>query len=204
MHVSNVLIDEVTAGSPDTPAVITSVLHEFESRRWISADRQTGRKLGPLTVIDEGNPAFPLDRATHFGSRELFDDGTALSYEETWTIPAWTVYALLLPMEFVARRLEIIHKDSDAVEVGYSTRATHDDRLFYYAAFGGAEDQHLVSVRARIEHNPFESAEMIHRIGKVAGPELYPLTRSTAAAVIRTPDFWLKFLEWGGKATGLW
>jgi len=190
--------------------VVTSTLYEFQEPRWVSIHREReGRRLGPITLLDE-----PEDRdellsvaIRRFGERRLHTEGESrhpvISYRDRWTIPPWTVYALVLPTGFIASHIRLVRREHTGWEPEVQLGVSHDDRLFYHTVFEWTKGWHIFDVEARIEQNPRRYQNLLHSAEAVRGTNNYEHLRKAIGREVASSDFWFKLLELGGKLIGM-
>lgn len=207
MQVENVLVEEIVLTAPNRIALARAVLYKFGKRRWVSQHRERGSKpVGPMTLFDddEGRDEVAM-KVKRFGERSLHQEGSSklvISYRETWTAPPWTIFALVLPSQFIASTMTLnLQSDRDRSPV-LQIGVTDKNQLFYHAVLGHADVQHVFDVEARIEENPNNFSTMVKSSQAVEGTSDFKMLGRAVGQKALTPDFWLKLLELGGKITG--
>jgi len=209
MQIKNVLVEEISFDETNRIGVVTSTLYEFQEPRWVSIHREReGRRLGPITLLNEPQERDELLNVAirRFGERQLHTEGTrrlTISYRDRWTIPPWTVYALVLPKGFIASHITVMRQERTGWEPSLQLGVSHDDRLFYHMVFECAETWHVFDVEARIEEDTKKYQELLKSAEAVRGTSNYEHLRRAIGREVASSDFWFKLLELGGKLIGM-
>jgi hypothetical protein len=197
MKVSSVLVDEILAAKEHLPARVKSVLYEFNGPRWVSIHSERGSKrVGPISLLDAHKA--DLDQiedfaVTEFAERALAVEGNAISYRETWTIPAGSVYALVLPEGFTATPISIVGERPVPLELA----TVSGGGLFYYATF--REPVREYRIEARLQHKPDDCRRIAASAEIVEGTKRFEWLRSAVTHQALSVDFWFKLVTLVGK-----
>jgi hypothetical protein len=210
MQVENVLVDEILVDEANRVGLVKSTLYEFKEPKWVSIHREReGRRLGPMTLLDE-----PQDRdevfnvsIRSFEDRQLHTEGKpgrlVVSYRDRWTVPPWTVYALVLPKCFVTTHINLSRREQAGWEPQLQLGVSHDERLFYHTVFEWAESRHIFDIEARIEQDVGRYRRLLKSAEVVRGTSNYEHLRGAIGRKATSSDFWFKLLELGGKLLGM-
>lgn len=205
MQVENVLVEEILADEANRLGLAKSTLYGFRDSRWISYHREReGRRLGPITLLDDPEASSePLEVSMRrFAERKLHTEEShrmIISYRDRWTIPSWTVYALVLPKGFVASLVRLVHQDPSHLVPELQVAVSKEARLFYHTIFAEIESRHVFDVEARIEQNTKRYEKLIKSAEVVSGTINYKRLRKQIGQEVMSSDFWFRLLELGGK-----
>jgi hypothetical protein len=217
MQIEHLLVDEIRIDPANRKGIAKSALYDFPHPEWVSPHRErSGRQIGPMTLLgDERRPDDLMNISIRsFGDRTLQTewrpDHVIISYKDRWTVPAWTVYALVLPKEFVAAHLEIARHETSSWKPPVQIGVTHDERLFYHTIFGSAysrypneNSQHVFDIETRLESNTKRYRELVNNAETVKGTNEFEHLRHAIGREAATSDFWFKLLEFGTRLLGL-
>ena len=210
MQIENVLVEEISFNETNRTGVVVSTLYEFREPRWVSIHREReGRRLGPITLLDGSEERDELLNLAirRFGERQLHTERKSrhpiISYQDRWTIPPWTVYALVLPKGFIASHIRLVRQERAGWEPDMQLGVGHDDRLFYHTVFEGGESRHIFDIEARIEENPKRYQDFLRSAEAVRGTNNYEHLRKAIGREVASSEFWFKLLELGSKLIGM-
>jgi hypothetical protein len=121
-----------------------------------------------------------------------------ISYRDTWTIPPWTVYALVLPAGFVPVYLRGRNQGYDH-DTPLEIASSRDGRIFYYGIFYGADHPFVFHVELRLEENKKEFDKILQGSDAVKGNERFGGLRERVSRNALSSDFWFKLIDLAGK-----
>ena len=209
MLAQNLLVDEIVIDRVSLMGMVIPTLYEFSNPQWISPHSgREGKQIGPMTLLkSEGATDALIDTSIRsFGERRLRTEGTpanpVISFEDRWTVPFYTVYALVLPERFVANHISLDCPQDMGwcmpLQVGVS-----NERLFYHTIFAEHTNrQHIFAVEARIVKDERRYQELIDSSEVVEGTSEFKRLGWIIAEETKNPNFWFKLLEVGAKFIG--
>jgi len=209
MLAQNLLVDELVVDHSSLIGTVNSTLYEFSKPQWISYhDNHEGKKIGPMTILkEEGATNGLLDTSIRsFGERKLRTTGTPanpiISFSDRWTVPFYTVYALVLPEKLVATEINLNCPEELGscmpLQMGFS-----NGRLFYHTLFSEHRNrQHMFMINARIEGDEKLYHELSNSAETVEGTSVFKNLGWMVVQETKKPDFWFKLLEIGTKFIG--
>jgi hypothetical protein len=196
MRIQHLLVDDITASGPGE-ATVMSVHYDFRAKQWVSPHKGiTGAPIGPLTMLETEGPRFetPTVAVALLGERSLpVDSHGSISLETTWTVEAESVYAVVLPLDYVP--------SDDAVLTRYQsegppfqTASTPDSRLFFHALFLTADG---FQVKLRADRDASRARREVEDADVVAGTSSFQKLRDGVEREALKPDFWMRLIELG-------
>ena len=195
MEALAILIEEIRVDNG--VGSINSTLYQFDHPEWISVHLgRPGQQIGPITILHPGQEReiLPGTSVKEFGEKPLRTGGAAdgspiISHQDTWTVPSYTLYALILPELFVANRFDILVHDQDTHVIEQQI-GVHNGHLFYHVFFDyPPKERNSFEVLARIERNENRYWELCRNAEVVEGKNWKELTRRVGEQ-LKTPDFW--------------
>jgi|ERR1700752_502257 len=209
MQVEHLLVDEIVIDSASLSGIARCTLFDFPDPEWISAHREReGRQIGPMILIpDERKPNDLMNISIRsLSERRLHTEGPparlVISYKDRWTLPPWSVYALVFPKGFIGTHIDIQHLDSISWMPTLQIGVSRDERLFYHMIVGGSGEPRIFDIEVRLESNESRYQELINDAETVEGTNNFRHLRNAIEREAGTADFWFKLLELGSKLLG--
>jgi hypothetical protein len=201
MLVERVFVDEILASTTSDSAAVRSAVFEFGERRWVSFHRdREGQPVGPLTVLEKGK--LPNIEIRRFPERKLHAekrDPLTFSFKDRWTVGPWTVYAVVLPRNFIATHIQVLRSNRDRWEPELQVAVSNEDKLFYHTIF---TSEQVFDIEATILENQKRCEEFKKSAEVVQGTRNYSELRKAIGRTAASPDFWFKLLDFGSKLLG--
>lgn len=205
MQINNLLVEDISLDETSEHGLLNSTLYEFRDPKWVSVhwERQ-GRKLGPVTVIEEFDKDINILDAFNvsaFGERKLPTETSgniAISHRDTWTIPPWTLYVLVAPKSFIITNIEARIEGWDR-DNQIDTAKTDDGQVFYYSMFWGGDHPFVFRVSVRLEKNEEKYATLLDSVDIVKGTEHFDSFRKTVSREAVSSNFWFKLIGLASK-----
>ncbi len=205
MQVNNVLVEDISIDPEKNEGKLSAILYEFRDPKWVSVHwNRSGTNLGPITLLDDyQNDLKILENfsVTEFEEKEIPTEHghkLVISHHDTWTIPPWTIYVLVLPPGFIATHILGRIQTSDW-NPELKIASSQDCRIFYYAILGEADHQFIYQIELRAEENQRKFQKMLESSKVVEGKNRFKALRRTVTQEALSPSFWLKLLELAGK-----
>lgn len=185
MRVSALLIEAFDVVD-ETSVSAEAVLCRLDKPTYVGVRRTEGApRIGPAAVVE---PNAQLE-TTLFPRRLLPIEGghkRVFSHNESWTVPAWTLYLVAPPVSYVADLLRI--EMLDTANVVRVRPAVDNDALYYYALVQGSADQEAFEVEARFKQDSRAVQAAAARAGRVPHRPWQQLWASVAVPLSAAGD----------------
>lgn len=205
MQIDHLLVDEIYIDQASLSGMARATIYSFQYSRWVSPHKErNGERVGPMTLVDSVSWDMAGITKTDFGERKLHSTGSighpTISYRDRWTIPTISIYAFVLPTEYVATQINIdtYNDEYRPTLIG----VTQEGNLFYhtvFADFGNPSRKHIFDVTAQLEHNPKACKKLADDLEAVKGTKRFEELAHAAGRQVRSVDFWFKLLDLGTK-----
>lgn len=158
MEIENLYFDEVTLDEEKNNVIIKSTTIKFPEPAWVSVhDNKDGEKYGPFTLLQDKN-RFSKDiiikdlgeRVTKFVSKKPYH----IQYKEKWTASPRSIFAIVIPENFVFLKLDITDEQGTKIEI--DNEITNSCRLLYYIVIGEQLPLYILNINGVLKEDKKE------------------------------------------------
>ena len=139
-----------------------------------------------------------------FPQRRLNTEGPpanlAIFYKDRWTVPDFSVYAIVFPKYYVATRFNLIREENDFTPEMLGINKS--EQLFFHTIFqpmDNRSDRHVFDIEALLIKDEQKYNKLASSVDVVEGTSRFGEFRHSIRREAASPDFWFRLLEFGSK-----
>ena len=162
METRNLYTDEVIINK-EKNCIIKSTCIKFSEDTWISFHQdKAGEKIGPFIILTK-NPNGDKTNIIDLGitnAKLLNKNPYQFEYNEKWTVDAKSIFAIILPENYVFSKLDITEEQGAIIK---PHREAHDNiNILYYIIFAEDFRSYILSLNGVIEYDEKAFNEIIN------------------------------------------